>query len=198
MSVTGIASSILAAISGSQSYQTRTQQIQSEFQQLGQDLQSGNLTQAQSNFTKLSHNVPGLNQDSTTTTGTNNNPIAQAFARLGQDLRSGNLTAAQQDYTTVQQDVQQNAGQQQVRGHHHHHHAESSQDSSSSSSQQTNPIVQAFRQLEQTLLQAGNLSGAQSAFSALQNDLQQIGGFITTGSSSTAASTATGSLNVTV
>jgi hypothetical protein len=49
-------------------------------------------------------------------------------------------------------------------------------------------------------LQAGNLSGAQSAFAALQNDLQQIGGFLTGGSngtSSTAAPSSPGSLNVT-
>jgi len=71
--------------------------------------------------------------------------------------------------------------------------------SQSSSSQQSNPIVQAFSTLAQDL-QAGNLSGAQSAFSALQNDLQQIGGFLTAGSngaSSTAAPSSAGSLNVT-
>ena len=199
MSVTGIASSILSAISGSHNQQTNSQKVQSEFQQLGQDLQSGNLTQAQSDFVTLSQNVPGLSQSSTTatsTSATSGSPIAQAFAQLGQDLQSGNLQAAQQDYTTVQQDVQQSAGQQ-VGGHHHHHHAEGSQGSSSSaSSSQTNPIVQAFSQLEQTL-QAGNLSGAQSAFSTLQNDLQQIGGFVASGSSQTAAAAASGNLNVT-
>jgi outer membrane protein assembly factor BamD (BamD/ComL family) len=198
MSVIGIASNILSAISGSHNQQTNFQQVQSEFQQLGQDLQSGNLTQAQSDFVTLSQNVPGLSQNSTSatsTSATNSSPIAQAFAQLGQDLQSGNLQAAQQDYTTVQQDAQQSAGQQ-VGGHHHHHHAESSQGSSSSASSQTNPIVQAFSQLEQTL-QAGNLSGAQSAFSTLQNDLQQIGGFVASGSSQTAAAAASGNLNVT-
>lgn len=198
MSVTGIASSILSVLNSTQGHQTRPQQIQSEFQQLGQDLQSGNLSQAQSDFTTLSQNLSGLRQNNnaattaaTASTTTPTNSIAQAFAQLGQDLQSGNLQAAQQDYTTVQQDAQQTASQQ-VSGHHHHHHAESSQGSSSSS--QTNPITQAFGQLEQTL-QAGNLSGAQSAFAALQSDLQQIGGLITSGGSSTAAATA-GSLNV--
>jgi hypothetical protein len=200
MSITGIASSILTAISGNQGHQTRAQQIQSEFQQLGQDLQSGNLTQAQSDFATLTHNLSGLTQTdaaATTTTATtpapSTNSIAQTFAQLGQDLQSGNLQAAQQDYTTIQQGAQQNAGQQVTGHHHHHHHTENSQNSSLS--QQTNPVVQAFSQLEQTL-QVGNLQGAQSAFAVLQNDLQQIGGFITSGASNTAASTA-GTLNVT-
>ena len=201
MSVTGIASSILSVLNSTRGQQSRPQQIQSEFQQLGQDLQSGNLTQAQSDFSTLSQNLSGLLQNNTalataatTSTTTPANSLAQAFAQLGQDLQSGNLQAAQQDYTTVQQDAQQ-IGSQQVAGHHHHHHhVENSQDSSSTSSSQNNPIVQAFGQLEQTL-QAGNLSGAQSAFAALQNDLQQIGGFVTSGGSSTAAATA-GSLNV--
>jgi outer membrane protein assembly factor BamD (BamD/ComL family) len=120
------------------------------------------------------------------------------FQQLGQDLKSGNLQAAQQDFTNLQQDLQQNISQQ-VGGHHHHHHAESSQSSSSSSSQQANPIVKAFSTLAQDL-QAGNLSGAQSAFATLQNDLQQIGGLLTAGSSgtsSTAVPSSTGSLNVT-
>ena len=199
MSVTGIASSILTAISGNQGHQTRAQQIQSEFQQLGQDLQSGNLNQAQADFTTLSQNLPGLSQNSGSAAAATTSPngtTAQAFAQLGQDLQSGNLRASQQDFTAVQQDLTQNAGQQ-VQGHrHHHHHAESSQDSSSSSSQQTNAINQALGQLGQTL-QAGNPQGAQSAFSALLNDLQQIGGMVTPGSSSTAASPVTGTLNVT-
>jgi hypothetical protein len=204
MSVTGIASSILSAVSGSPSYQSRFQQIRSEFQQLGQDLQSGNLTQAQSDFATLSQNLSGTSQNSTaattpaaTTTAatTSNNSVAQAFAQLGQDLQSGNLQAAQQDFATLQQDAQQNSAQ--VGGHHHHHHTESSQNSSSG--QQTNSLVQDFSQLAQSL-QAGNLQGSQSAFSTLQNDLQQIGGFITSGSGSTSGTPApaiSGSLNVT-
>jgi len=197
MSIAGILSSNLFSAGAAQNTQntqntqSNFQQIKAEFQQLGQDLQSGNLTQAQQDYTTLSQNIPGASQASS-------NPLLQAFAQLGKDLQSGNLQAAQQDYTTVQQDAQQVASQ--VGGHHghHHHHAESSQ-SSSSSSQQTNPITQAFSTLAQDL-QTGNLSGAQSAFAALQNDLQQIGGFVTAGSngvSSTAVPPSTGSLNVT-
>jgi outer membrane protein assembly factor BamD (BamD/ComL family) len=124
--------------------------------------------------------------------------IKTEFQQLGQDLQTGNLQAAQQDFTNLQQGVQQISSQQ-VGKHlgHHHHHMESSQ--SSSSSQQANSIAQAFNTLGQDL-QAGNLSGAQSAFATLQNDLQQIGGFLAEGSSGTssaAARSGAGSLNVT-
>jgi hypothetical protein len=201
MSLIGILSSNLFGAGAAQNTQhvpnfqnspSTFQQIKAEFQQLGQDLQTGNLTQAQQDYTTLSQNLPGATQAST-------NPLLQAFAQLGQDLQSGNLQAAQQDYTTVQQDAQQSASQ--VAGHHgrHHHHAESPESSSSSSSQQTNPIVQAFGALAQDL-QAGNLSGAQSAFAALQNDLQQIGGFLTVGTGAASGAgvpSSAGSLNVT-
>ena len=135
------------------------------------------------------------------TQSSQNNPsnfeqIKTEFQHLGQDLKSGNLQGAQQDLTNLQQDLQQVSSQQVGRHHHHHHHAESSQ---STSSQQANPIAQAFSTLAQDL-QAGNLSGAQSAFATLQNDLQQIGGFLAPGSngtSSTAVPSGTGGLNVT-
>jgi outer membrane protein assembly factor BamD (BamD/ComL family) len=220
MSVTGIASSVLSVLNNSQSQtgQNKFQQIRSEFQALGQDLQSGNLTQAQQDFTTLSQNLPGLGQNSgasntfatllngaTGSSQTSANPLIKAFQQLGQDLQSGNLQAAQQDYTNVQQTAQQEAQTAQTSGghRHHHHRVESSQDSSSSpstSSQQSTPIAQAFSQLAQDL-QGGNLQGAQQAFATLQNDLQQIGGFATAGSSgsnSSAIPASGGSLNVVV
>lgn len=220
MSVTGIASGILSALNSSQpqTSQNKFQQIQSEFQLLGQDLQSGNLSGAQQEFTTLSQNLPGVSQTSSGTSGlasllanaTGNsqssaNSLIQEFQQLGQDLQSGNLQAAQQDYTSVQQTAQQEVqqGAQQSGGHHHHHHVESAQNSSSSSSsssQQANPITQAFSQLAQDL-QGGNLQGAQQAFATLQNDLQQIGGFISSGSAggaSAAVPSSAGSLNVSV
>jgi hypothetical protein len=205
MSIIGILSSNLFSAGAAQNTQSSQntpsvfQQLKTEFQQLGQDLQSGNLTAAQSDFTTLSQNLSGASLSSATNanSATGNNAIAKVLAQLGQDLQAGNLQGAKQDFTNLQQDVQQLSSQQ-VGGHHghHHHHTESSQ---SSSSQQTNPIAQAFSTLAQDL-QAGNLSAAQSAFSALENDLQQIGGFLTAGSngiSSIAAPSSSGSLNVT-
>ncbi len=153
MSIIGILSSNLFSAGATQNTQTSQnapstfQQIKTEFQQLGQDLQSGNLTQAQSDFATLSQNLSNVSQNTaaanaaaTTAATTSTNPVVQAFAQLGQDLQSGNLQGAQQDFTNLQQDLSQGSSQQ-VEGHHghHHHHAENSQ-SSSSSSQQNNPI----------------------------------------------------------
>lgn len=124
--------------------------------------------------------------------------IRTEFQQLGQDLQSGNLQGARQDFTNLQQDLQQISSQQVGGRHRHHHHAESPE-TSSSSAQHSNPIGQAFSALAQDL-HAGSLSGAQSAFAALQNDLQQIGGFLTAGSSGasgTALPSSAGSLNVT-
>ncbi len=52
MSLSGISSSNLFSYEN-QSVQNNMQQFQQEFQQLGQDLQSGNLSAAQSDFTTL-------------------------------------------------------------------------------------------------------------------------------------------------
>src|SRR5216683_238127 len=207
MSIIGILSSNLFAAGeahntqSSQNNPSKFQQIKTEFQQLGQDLQSGNLAKAQSDFASLSQDLTGAGQRSTASTNSaaGTSTVAQAFTQLGQDLRSGNLQGAQQDFTRLQHDLQQISSPQ-VEGHHHHHHHHTESSESSSSSQHANPIVQAFSTLAQDL-QAGNLSGAQSAFAALQNDLQQIGGFLpggSNGTSSTAAPSSAGSLNVTV
>jgi hypothetical protein len=236
MSIVGILGSnlfsgVVHSFRGTHGAAPKFEQIKEQFQQLGQDLQSGNLAQAQSDYATLSKELPGANQASTTaaataaapaaattaattpattvsttpattgtTTATGTTTVAQQFAQLGQDLQSGNL---QGDYTNIQQTAQQN-GAQQVGGHHrgHHHHGGDFQSAASStSSQLSNAISQAFGTLTQDL-HAGNLSGAQSAFATLQNDLQQIGGFTSSGTggsspTSTAPDSATGgALNV--
>ncbi len=174
MSTTGITSSMFSQL----------QQFQQAFQQLGQDLQSGNVPAAQSDFVTLQKDLPQTSSTSTSTsastsTSQNSSPIAQAFSQLSQDLQSGNLTAAQNDYSTIQQDFQSQASQMH---HSHHHHSGGSQQSQAS---------QLFDQLGQDL-QSGNLSNAQSDFSSLQQILQS-----NTGSSTPSGSTYTGvSVNV--
>jgi outer membrane protein assembly factor BamD (BamD/ComL family) len=160
MSVSGISSTSLY---NTQSTQNNLQQIQQTFQQLGQDLQSGNLSAAQSDFATLQKLVP---QSSSTSSSQSNSPIAQAFSQLAKDLQSGNLSAAQQDYTTIQQDFQNQATQGQTQateGHHHHHGGGSSG---------SNDITQLLDDLGQSL-QSGDLSSAQSAFTTLQQALTQ-------------------------
>jgi soluble cytochrome b562 len=173
MSVAGILSSSLSN-NGSSS---NLQQLKQTFQQLGQDLLSGNVSAAQSDLVTLQKDA-GLN--SAASSSQSNNPIAEAFTQLSQALQSGNLSSAQQAYSTLQQGFQSAASQlsssttKTAEGHHHHH----SGSESSSVSQQLTQLGQA--------LQSGNLTAAQQAFSTLQASLEQYAG--TNGSSSSSGS----------
>ncbi len=159
MSVSGISSSSSMGQSV-QAWQTKAQKIQSEFQQLGQDLQAGNLTQAQSDFSSLSSNLSSPQQSSN---------LTQAFSALGSALQSGNLSAAQQAYSNVQQDVQQ-------AGHgHHHHHAASGADSSNGNASTGSTLTQLLGSLGSALI-SGNLSAAQTAYSTLTQGISGLGG----------------------
>jgi outer membrane protein assembly factor BamD (BamD/ComL family) len=164
MSVAGISGSSLFNYEN-QTIQNRFQQFRQEFQQLGQDLQSGNLSAAQQDFATLQQLGP---QTSSTQSAQSNNPIVQAFQQLAQDLQSGNLSAAQQDYTQIQQDFQNQAAvqNQTTEGHHGHHHHHGGGGESSE-------ISQLFSQLGQAL-QSGNLSTAQQTYNTLLQDLQQF------------------------
>jgi len=164
MSVSGILSSSFSNYNV-QNMQSQMQQFQQEFQQLGQDLQSGNVSAAQSDFAALQQYAPQANSSSQSTS-----PIAQAFNQLATDLQAGNTTAAQQDYATIQQDFQNQGAQMH---HHHHHHG--------GGGSQTNSIEQMFQQLGQDL-QSGQLSAAQQAYGSLQQDLQQFAGVTATSS----------------
>ena len=186
MSILGIASTLLSQF-GATAAQPKFQPSKQGFQQLGQDLQSGNLAQAQSDFASLQKNLPGQ-QSASTAASTATSTLTQAVAQLAQDLKSGNLAAAQSDIAAVQQDAQQASAVQGAPHGHHHHHGTEGQDSTQSSSQQA-AIQTLFSQLGQSL-QTGNLSGAQQAYSTLQQDFLQSGfggGASSTGSSASAS-----------
>jgi soluble cytochrome b562 len=184
MSVAGVSGSSFVDYDA-QSVQNRMQEFRKDFQQLGQDLQSGNLSAAQSDFASIKQLQTGSSSASPTSSTSatsstsstsssaaassqNNNPVAQAFNQLSQDLQSGNLSAAQQDYATIQQDFQ-SQGTQEHHHHHHQHHGEGNGTNASGS----DSISQLFGQLGQAL-QSGNLSSAQQAYSTLQQDFQQF------------------------
>jgi len=120
MSVAGISSTSLYQPS---SVNTTSQNRRSEFQQLGQDLQDGNLTAAQQDFSKLTQVTPkassGVQSASLNSQVSAFGSILQDLNTLGQSLQSGNLSAAQQAYSKVQQDMQ---NVQQSHGQPHHHH----------------------------------------------------------------------------
>jgi len=134
MSVTGITSINSTQLTN---MQQNLQKVQNEFKLLGQDLQSGNLTQAQADFVTLSQSLASppnfvgptaVQQAAGTTAGSSANspntpgPTAithsatashhrvhlhQALSQLGQALQAGNLSAAQQAFQTMSQIWQQ-------------------------------------------------------------------------------------------
>jgi len=134
--------------------QGKAQQARAEFQQLGQDLSSGNISAAQNDFSQLQQ----LRSANSSSSAQQNNPVGQDFQQLAKDLQSGNTTAAQQDYAKIQQDFQSQAGQ--AHGHHHHHGGGGSSE-----------VAQAFQDLGQAL-QSGNVSTAQQAYSSLEQEFQ--------------------------
>jgi outer membrane protein assembly factor BamD (BamD/ComL family) len=187
MGVLGVASSTLFNyLSQNVNLLTNRQQFQQGFQQLGKDLQSGNLSAAQSDITALQQDMPQGSTNASSQT-----PTGQAFSQLAQDLKSGNLSAAQQDYTTVQHDFQNaSSARQAMQGHRHHH--------GSASNTESTAVNQLFSELG-AALQSGNLSGAQQYYSSLQQDLLQFtqGGTASSGSASGSATTATTGVSAT-
>ncbi len=175
MSVIGIASTALSQLGN---IQAKFQGVQSEFKTLGQDLQAGNLTQAQADFVTLSQSV--------TSQLSSNSPFAKAFNAVGQALQSGDLSAAQQAFAAI------SPGGTGVASVRHHHHAAPAQNSASAA--QSTLLAQELSTLGQAL-QSGNLTAAQQAFSAMQQGWQQSQTAGTSGSPLPAVSSG---VNVTV
>ena len=109
MSISPISSS--NALLQANSLQSTNQKNQTDFQQLTQALQSGNLSSAQQAFSALT--------GSATTSGLLSVQMSQDLGKLGSALQSGNLSSARQAYSTVQQDLH---SPNPVAAHHHHAH----------------------------------------------------------------------------
>ena len=153
MSVLGIASTALSQLGNIQS---KFQGVQSEFKTLGQDLQAGNLTQAQTDFVTLSQSV-------TSQLSGINSPFAKAFNAVGQALQSGDLIWGTTGF------CRHLAGRdRRLPSVRHHHHTPPTQMSASAQSL----FAQELSTLGQAL-QSGNLTAAQQAFSAMQQGWQQ-------------------------
>jgi cobalamin biosynthesis Mg chelatase CobN len=115
MSVSGISGSSLYQAN---SVQSGLQQRRATFQQLGQDLQSGNLSAAQQDYANLTQSASSATQSRTGVQKTVLPWLTQQFSALKQTLQSGNLAGAQQAYSAIQQNaqkVQQSQAYQQYR-----------------------------------------------------------------------------------
>ncbi len=141
---------------------------QQSISQLGKDLQSGNLSAAQSDFASLQ---AAFSQPSTTTGASTTpapqstaSPIAQAFNQLSSDLQSGNLSAAQKDFSTVQQDLQSRGRPLPFNSHYI---------GGGSNSGSQNSLVQDLNQIGQSLSSTSQ-TGAQQAYASLQQELQDF------------------------
>jgi hypothetical protein len=167
VSVAGILSNSSSLFNyGAQSFQNRAQQARQDFTQLGQDLQTGDLSAAQQDFAALQQFAPQTSStSSSSTSSSNDSPLADDFSQLGQDLQSGDTSAAQQDFAKVQQDfqVREQVQQQSAPRPHHSHH----------SSSQSSAVSQTLAQLGQGL-QSGDPSSAQQAYLSLQQEIQQF------------------------
>src|SRR5262249_10124628 len=118
MSVTGVSGNNLFSTFNTSAILQTFQSIEQNFQQLGQDLHSVNMAQAQSDFATLQQNLPGRLQSTLSTTQQRadhlsrhfhhrissvgepvedpQNPVQTLFSELGQSLQAGNLSRAQQ------------------------------------------------------------------------------------------------------
>ena len=128
--------------------QRNYQSVRGEFQNLGQDLQSGNLSRAQTDFVTLSATVSAQYGA--------NSAVSKTLNSVGQALQSGDLSTAQQAFATLPAGLTGHSGG----GHAGHHGTE-------------NPFSQGLNLLGQAL-QSGNLTAAQQAFAALQPNWQQV------------------------
>lgn len=111
----------ISAISSNETYAPISQdpiaQRQSEFKQLGQDLQAGNVSQAKQDLAALVQTQPA------------GSPVPRPLTALNQALNSGDLASAQEIFAKIQQSLE--AHRQQV---HSNGTSESASDSSTQSS----------------------------------------------------------------
>jgi hypothetical protein len=98
MSTSGVSSSA-SSILLEELLKYKAQTKQSALDQLGTDLQSGNLSAAQSDFAALTGDA------SSTTSTASNDPVVQDLVTLSKDLKSGDTAAAEKDYTALKSDL---------------------------------------------------------------------------------------------
>lgn len=129
MSIAAIATGLLSLLSGSHATAANdVQQFQTELEQLGHDLQSGNLQAAQQDFSALqldgrqavqqvaahhhhlAHPVAAASASSSSPSTQPAGSLALDFRQLAQSLQTGNLQAAQQAFSTLQSDLERAGG----------------------------------------------------------------------------------------
>jgi hypothetical protein len=169
MSVVGILSSLGSLQLGAPSATKQS------LHQLKQDVQTGNLKAAQSDFAALQKafsqsgtttaaNSPATTLSASSTSTSTSSSFSQAIHHLASDLTSNNLAAAQKDFSTLKQDLPQTNASGSGGGARHHHWSSGESNQSSGGAAATS----LFTQLSQALA-SGNLASARQAYASLQS-----------------------------
>ena len=155
-----------AATSPASSFSNGTSPITSDLSVLGQAIQSGDLTGAQSDFSKLMQDMQSIGgghhhhhktsaspQDtsiaSATSSSTGTNSIETDLAALSQALQSGDLKSAENDYSQLTQDMQT------IKQARHHQHAFAGPQSTNSTAN-SNVAFQQLQNMWTQVISAGS------------------------------------------
>jgi len=189
MSISALSSNLIADLS--QQYQQNPfQKIQQDFKQLASDLQSGDLSGAQSAYASIEQLLPANQSSSGSATGSNGSSAIQSdFASLGQALQSGDLSGAQSAFSQLQSDLQTAAQSAQTPPQAEDQYVGRSSQQGLSVAKQ---VQQDYAQLASSL-QSDDLAGAQSAFTNLQQALQSQGTSTTQSSTGSSTNSSSGS-----
>jgi hypothetical protein len=189
MSISALSSNLIADLS--QQYQQNPfQKIQQDFKQLASDLQSGDLSGAQSAYASIEQLLPANQSSSGSATGSNGSSAIQSdIASLGQALQSGDLSGAQSAFSQLQSDLQTAAQSAQTPPQAEDQYVGRSSQQGLSVAKQ---VQQDYAQLASSL-QSDDLAGAQSAFTNLQQALQSQGTSTTQSSTGSSTNSSSGS-----
>jgi len=173
-----------------QNYVSPFQQVRKDFAALKTSLNSNDLAGAQKAFATLQKDMQSIGQAQSSQQIGANSPLDNDLAALSTALQKGDLQGAQNAFATLTQDMQQmrqtQGGQQTQKAHHrHHHHGGSAQNTTSNPFSDLAAISSA--------LQNGDVSGAQKAFTTLQQDLGNSNSTQTTAATSGTDLTSLGS-----
>ena len=131
------------------------QQFQTDFQDLGSKIQSGDLEGAKKAYAAMQDKIKGHQPP-----GGGDDPMAQGFAAIGKALDSGDTKAAQSAYQSMQTKMESMASMM-----------KSMMDGSTNGGSSTNSIGQDMDQLGK-LIDSGNLDSAKSLFKSMQSKMK--------------------------
>jgi DNA-binding FadR family transcriptional regulator len=169
------------------------QKVRKDFAALKTSLTSGDLKGAQVAFKTLTQDLQAMGQAQNSQQTGGSSPLDNDLVAISTALQKGDLQGAQNAFATLTQDMQQmwqtQGGQQtQKVHHHHHHHGGSAQNTQNTTSNPFSDLAAIS-----SALQSGDVSGAQKAFTTLQQDLGNSSSTQTTAATSGTDLTALGS-----